>query len=108
MASNERHLGQFLHFSGCGPHHCHINWVHTHVQFPKPYKLNSVREKFRIRVRKIFRRAKVKMATEKEPSEFVELVSKDGFAFEVRREVATLAGTIRRMLDPKSEVSCIP
>ncbi|MCJ1311925.1 hypothetical protein MMC25_005598 [Agyrium rufum] len=33
-------------------------------------------------------------------SEYVTLVSNDGFEFIVRREAACVAGTIKRMLDP--------
>jgi hypothetical protein len=101
--TNHGDLGQFLNFSGCGPHDCSIRWVHTHVSCPTPYISTTFREKLRIRARKLIRRIKRKMTTEKVPSEFVEIVSKDGFAFEVRRDIANLAGTIRRMLDPKSE-----
>ncbi|MCJ1391782.1 hypothetical protein MMC18_004647 [Xylographa bjoerkii] len=36
------------------------------------------------------------------PSEYVTLVSNDGFEFVVRRESAYVAGTIKRMLDPAS------
>ncbi|MCJ1380453.1 hypothetical protein MMC17_003558 [Xylographa soralifera] len=36
------------------------------------------------------------------PSEYVTLVSNDGFDFVVRRESAYVAGTIKRMLDPAS------
>ena len=35
-------------------------------------------------------------------SEYVTLVSNDGFEFVIRRESAYVAGTIKRMLDPKS------
>ncbi|MCJ1433450.1 hypothetical protein MMC27_002812 [Xylographa pallens] len=38
----------------------------------------------------------------KMPSEYVTLVSSDGFEFVVRRESAYVAGTIKRMLDPSS------
>ena len=37
------------------------------------------------------------------PSEFVTLVSDDGFEFIIPREAACVSGTIRRMLDPSSE-----
>ena len=37
-----------------------------------------------------------------QPSEFVTLVSSDGFEFIVRRESAYVAGTIKKMLDPTS------
>ncbi|KAL8947859.1 MAG: hypothetical protein Q9222_005897, partial [Ikaeria aurantiellina] len=37
-----------------------------------------------------------------EPSEYVTLISNDGFEFVVLREAANVAGTIRKMLDPKS------
>ncbi|MCJ1291846.1 hypothetical protein MMC34_003393 [Xylographa carneopallida] len=36
------------------------------------------------------------------PTEYVTLVSSDGFEFVVRRESAYVAGTIKRMLDPAS------
>lgn len=36
------------------------------------------------------------------PSEYVTLVSNDGFEFIVSRESAYVAGTIKRMLDPTS------
>lgn len=36
------------------------------------------------------------------PSEYVTLVSNDGFEFVVNRESAYVAGTIKRMLDPTS------
>ena len=38
------------------------------------------------------------------PSEYVTLVSSDGYEFVVRRESAYVAGTIKRMLDPASEL----
>jgi hypothetical protein len=41
------------------------------------------------------------MAEETTP-EWVTLVSSDGFEFIIQREPAIVAGTIRRMLDPKS------
>jgi len=34
--------------------------------------------------------------------QWVTLVSSDGFEFIIQREAAVIAGTIRRMLDPKS------
>jgi len=37
-----------------------------------------------------------------DPSEYVTLVSNDGFEFVVGRESAYMAGTIKRMLDPTS------
>ena len=37
-----------------------------------------------------------------QPSEFVTLVSSDGFEFIIRRESAYVAGTIKKMLDPTS------
>ena len=37
------------------------------------------------------------------PSEFVTLVSDDGFEFIISREAACVSGTIRRMLDPSSK-----
>ena len=43
------------------------------------------------------------MATQ--PSEFVTLVSCDGFEFIIRRETAYVAGTIKKMLDPTSQYS---
>ncbi|KAL8857498.1 MAG: hypothetical protein Q9178_005993 [Gyalolechia marmorata] len=36
------------------------------------------------------------------PSEYVTLISNDGFEFVVLREAACVAGTIRKMLDPNS------
>lgn len=38
------------------------------------------------------------------PSDYVTLVSNDGFEFVVRRSAAYVAGALRRMLDPKSYV----
>ncbi|KAJ5783128.1 hypothetical protein N7457_004902 [Penicillium paradoxum] len=38
-------------------------------------------------------------------SEFVTLVSRDGFEFIIPRNVACVSGTIRRMLDPSSKFS---
>jgi len=37
-------------------------------------------------------------------SDYVTLVSSDGFEFQVLRSCATIAGAIRRMLDPSSEL----
>jgi elongin-C len=37
-----------------------------------------------------------------ELSEYVTLVSNDGFEFKVRRDAACISDTIRRMLDPAS------
>ena len=37
------------------------------------------------------------------PSEYVTLISSDGFEFIIRREAACISGTIKRMLDPNSE-----
>lgn len=39
---------------------------------------------------------------EKEPSDYVTLVSSDGFEFLVLRSCANVAGLIKRMLDPQS------
>jgi hypothetical protein len=39
-----------------------------------------------------------------EPSEYVTLVSHDGFKFIVLRECANVSGALRRMLDPRSEL----
>ncbi|KAI9836454.1 MAG: hypothetical protein M1819_001486 [Sarea resinae] len=39
------------------------------------------------------------------PSEYVTLVSSDGFEFIVERQCACVAGAIRRMLDPASSFS---
>ncbi|MCJ1251750.1 hypothetical protein MMC30_008987 [Trapelia coarctata] len=36
------------------------------------------------------------------PSEYVTLISNDGFGFIVRRDSACMAGAIKRMLDPTS------
>ena len=38
------------------------------------------------------------------PTEFVTMVSNDGFEFIIRRDSAYVAGTIKRMLDPTSEL----
>lgn len=38
------------------------------------------------------------------PSTHVTLISSDGFEFIVKREAACVAGTIRKMLDPQSEL----
>ncbi|KAL8706487.1 MAG: hypothetical protein Q9201_000472 [Fulgogasparrea decipioides] len=40
--------------------------------------------------------------TTKEPSEYVTLISNDGFEFIILREAAYVADTIRKMLDPTS------
>ncbi|KAF1814350.1 POZ domain-containing protein [Eremomyces bilateralis CBS 781.70] len=37
-----------------------------------------------------------------EPTEYVTLVSYDGFEFKIRRSAAIISGAIRRMLDPQS------
>jgi len=39
------------------------------------------------------------------PSDFVTLVSGDGFEFVIPRSTACVSGTIRRMLDPASQFS---
>jgi transcription elongation factor B subunit 1 len=39
---------------------------------------------------------------EETAQQWVTLVSSDGFEFLIQREAAVIAGTIRRMLDPKS------
>ena len=44
----------------------------------------------------------------KTPSEYVTLVSSDGFEFVIRRQSAYVAGTIKRMLDPASEPQRAP
>jgi hypothetical protein len=41
-----------------------------------------------------------------QPSEFVTLVSSDGYEYIIRRKSAYVAGTIKRMLDPTS--ACAP
>ena len=38
-------------------------------------------------------------------SKYVTLISSDGFEYIIRREAAYVAGTIKRMLDPKSALS---
>ncbi|KAL8716460.1 MAG: hypothetical protein Q9225_006212 [Loekoesia sp. 1 TL-2023] len=38
----------------------------------------------------------------KELSEYVTIVSNDGFEFIIKRDAANVAGTIRKMLDPTS------
>ena len=45
--------------------------------------------------------------SDKKLSEYVTLVSCDGFEFIVRRSAATIAKTIHRMLDPASESSVL-
>lgn len=42
------------------------------------------------------------MSINNAPSEWVTLISSDGFEFNVRRSAACVSGTIRRMLDPQS------
>ncbi|KAL8846076.1 MAG: hypothetical protein Q9221_008807 [Calogaya cf. arnoldii] len=42
------------------------------------------------------------MPSSQQPSEYVTLISNDGFEFVVLREAACIAGTIKRMLDPAS------
>ncbi|KAI4186678.1 MAG: hypothetical protein LQ346_005635 [Caloplaca aetnensis] len=39
---------------------------------------------------------------DKELSEYVTIVSNDGFEFIIKRDAANVAGTIRKMLDPTS------
>ena len=39
------------------------------------------------------------------PSEWVTLVSNDGFEFHIRRSAACISGTLRRMLDTQSEMA---
>ena len=38
-------------------------------------------------------------------SKYVTLISSDGFEYIIRRETAYVAGTIKRMLDPKSTLN---
>ncbi|KAI4103200.1 MAG: hypothetical protein L6R37_003955 [Teloschistes peruensis] len=40
--------------------------------------------------------------TKSPPSEYVTLISNDGFEYVILREAACVAGTIKKMLDPKS------
>lgn len=40
---------------------------------------------------------------EQQQTEYVTLVSNDGFEFIVKRSCANIAGAIQRMLDPKSK-----
>lgn len=40
--------------------------------------------------------------SDKELSEYVTLISNDGFEFIIKRDAANVAGTIRKMLDPTS------
>jgi len=47
--------------------------------------------------------SRVVMASTSETSDYVTLVSSDGFEFQVLRSCATIAGAIKRMLDPSSE-----
>ncbi|KAI4197984.1 MAG: hypothetical protein LQ350_005570 [Teloschistes chrysophthalmus] len=42
--------------------------------------------------------------TKKEPSEYVTLISNDGFEYVILREAACVAGTIKKMLDPNKKV----
>ena len=42
-----------------------------------------------------------------QPSEFVTLVSSDGFEFIIRRQSAYVAGTIKKMLDPTSSFAAM-
>ncbi|KAB8263357.1 BTB/POZ protein [Aspergillus pseudonomiae] len=48
------------------------------------------------------------MASSAADSEFVTLVSGDGFEFVLPRSAACVSGTIRRMLDPSSSFSLLP
>lgn len=41
------------------------------------------------------------------PSDFVTLISSDGFEFVLPRSTACVSGTIRRMLDPSSNAFLI-
>lgn len=44
------------------------------------------------------------MSTE-EPTDFVTLVSNDGFEYKVLRSAAGISGVMKRMLDPNSKIS---
>jgi len=50
-----------------------------------------------------FPRDIIKMAAQKQ-TDYVTLVSSDGFEFVVKRSCATVAGAIKRMLDPSSTI----
>ncbi|KAL8987905.1 MAG: hypothetical protein Q9169_008635 [Polycauliona sp. 2 TL-2023] len=44
------------------------------------------------------------MPSSQQPSEYITLISNDGFEFVILREAACVAGTIKRMLDPASVI----